>query len=214
MENNEVSRKYTRLAKPSWEKEGFEVVLYEGCTPETFNHYMNPQYRLTFAHMLASKRKRVMSPTEKAIWYSHYKLWLHSIFFNEPLIVAEHDAILIKPFVNNYFTDLKHQIVCLCHGDTESELAPYWCWCKDCTSIKNRRRRTVGGAYYITPQASMHLVNLARGRKIDYNSDGHIDKIMKFFNTIYYTPKDHIHSCQYKNFGWGTTIDHGQGWVK
>ena len=213
MRDNIVSQKYVEVTKPSWEEKGFTVKLVQGCIPETIPYYSN--HKLEF-DTIQSHRPRNFSPTEKAVWYSHYKLWQWSIVFQENIIIAEHDALLIKHFDPEYFTNNESDFTCFCHGDSRKFLAARGCWCKDCTKIKEKRHHTIGGAYYITPTSATQLVSTLN-KPVTINSDGHIGRIAKEFAKLGQKTMDHTYSFQYTNIKWGTTIDHnreiiGQSW--
>lgn len=213
MRDNIVSQKYVKVTKPSWEEKGFTVKLVQGCTPETISHYSN---EILEFDTIKSHRPRDFSPTEKAIWYSHHKLWQLSAVFQENIIVAEHDALLIRHFDSDYFTNNESDYTCFCHGDARKYPAARGCWCKDCARIKEKRHQTVGGAYYITPTGATQLIGTLT-RAITINSDGHIGRIAKEFAKLGQKTIDHTYSFQYTNMKWGTTIDHsreiiGESW--
>jgi hypothetical protein len=39
-----------------------------------------------------------MSPTQIAVFYSHYSLWCHCITIDKPIVILEHDAVMVKPY--------------------------------------------------------------------------------------------------------------------
>jgi len=67
--------------------------MYEAVTPEG----LHIQQGLDFAYKLSKGSYGVeFSPTEKAVWYSHFNLWKACIKMNKPIVVIEHDMKLRK----------------------------------------------------------------------------------------------------------------------
>lgn len=44
-----------------------------------------------------------MSSSQVAICYSHYSLWCHCITIDKPIVILEHDAVMLKPFTHHRF---------------------------------------------------------------------------------------------------------------
>ena len=45
-----------------------------------------------------------MSSSQIAICYSHYSLWCHCITIDKPILILEHDAVMLKPYnVHKYY---------------------------------------------------------------------------------------------------------------
>jgi len=216
MKDNIISNKYVKKTKPSWEKNGFNVELYDACTPKNQNSYINPLYKLNFDR-IHSHRPREFSETEIAIWYSHFKLWMHSFIFKENIIIVEHDCLMVIKINDDYFSSNKSPIITLCHGDARTFPCAKHCQCEDCSSIRSRRRSTIGGGYFLTPEAAGILISWAlqdSGNKgIRINSDGHIHALSTFYKKKGYLTDDPKYSYQYTDLNLGTTIDHGKNVV-
>lgn len=44
-----------------------------------------------------------MSSSQIAICYSHYSLWCHCITIDKPILILEHDAVMLKPYLYHKF---------------------------------------------------------------------------------------------------------------
>lgn len=181
VDGNEASEFYASAATPSWTKEGFDVVRFPAITPDWM-----PSTELRFGVNKADKyRKRNLvkhiTPTERAVWWSHYTLWKRCISLNKPIMVLEHDSYLFEP---RNLVEQKVGFVSYDHGAM--------------------------GCYILTPDCAKMLVNLATTETIDSGPLGFIlfhskgkydmiwvgDKRYRCASNQIYNPKFH------------TTIDH------
>lgn len=137
---NEISEYYHTYTKPSWEKAGFFVNRFNAITPDDLSDYED----LRFSDFVMSRKytakglKKVFTPTEKAVWYSHFLLWEKCLGTNKPIIVLEHDCLLLEP----------EKIV----AHDKSEMIFY-----DTAAM---------GSYYLTPKAAKELVHKAINQRI------------------------------------------------
>lgn len=90
IKDNEVSEKYAEHCSKSWF--GFDLRYSDAVTPET----LHEQSGLTFG---VRGNGRELTDTEKACFYSQYNLWKKCAVENVPILVLEHDALLINPEV-------------------------------------------------------------------------------------------------------------------
>ena len=90
IKDNEVSEKYAEHCSKSWF--GFDLRYSDAVTPET----LHEQSGLTFG---VRGNGRELTDTEKACFYSQYNLWKKCAVENVPILVLEHDALLIYPEV-------------------------------------------------------------------------------------------------------------------
>jgi|TARA_R110000782_G_scaffold2315_5_gene9237 hypothetical protein len=103
-----VSEKYVRYCKDSWT--GFGLRYFDAITPKdlpNIKSMLEPgQKELTFG-----KRGNGvdLTDTEKACFYSQYKLWLKCANENVPILVLEHDAWCAKPGHISYNPHLQVQ---------------------------------------------------------------------------------------------------------
>lgn len=98
VEGNEASEYYFSKIKPVWKSVGVDVRPFYATTPDTL-----PDSPLVFGKNCAVKYTgldptgKEFTPTEKAVWYSHYRLWWKSAFENKQLLVIEHDCAPFDP---------------------------------------------------------------------------------------------------------------------
>lgn len=202
--DNPVSQHYRDICKPSWEKQGFNVIDFEAVTPETVEkENMN---ELEFWKIIRRDHStREFTPTEKAIWWSHFVLWHKCLIRKKPIIVAEHDALLLKDLPKDLRPGkLKFAFLGTAKGrnpEGKFVLAP-------CT------------AYYLTPEFAAKLVRIRTARwrmptgdtvGIYMNVDGYmLSEYMYYLKTGEMLVKDYKHySKQIIDDEIGTTIEHG-----
>ena len=98
-QSDEVSRYYTELVLPSWEKHGYEINMFEAVYPPLGekHQYLNfGKYKIGNApEMIEGGREHTES--EKAGWYSHLELWRECYNKGEPIAIIEHDVMCVKP---------------------------------------------------------------------------------------------------------------------
>jgi len=94
MSDNERSVNYMKITRPIIEQRiDGQLELWEATTPETMHQYdklvfgkkMPPLIRIQDAY-------RDFTDTEKAVWYSHYRLWKHVYETGTPAWIFEHDV--------------------------------------------------------------------------------------------------------------------------
>ena len=97
--DNPVSEYYYSKITPLWESIGFKINRFDATTPTTL-----PDGPLRFGKNMLEKYLKVtngqgktMTPTECAIWYSHYRLWMKCVELNQPIVVIEHDCVPFDP---------------------------------------------------------------------------------------------------------------------
>lgn len=156
MSNNEISKKYMEIVIPEIKRVTFnDVQLWEATTPETL-----PEGPLKFNKTKPTKMTPIpkeLSPTEKAVWYSHYKLWKYIAQNVENCWVFEHDVDLSK--INVLFPTInKHLMTARNKG------------CMEC--------------YYITPHAAKLISSIAEKEQIYYQVDGFVYYLIKSMDKI------------------------------
>lgn len=144
----EISQHYRNICQPTWEEKGFKVNHLEAITPKDLHHFKG---HLKFGKKgptaSGSRPYEIdFSPTEKAVWYSHFYAWIKCMQENRPVIIAEHDAFLTKKLEPEIF-DEKVKFISLNH-----KMKVHW---RDPTI--EFKEATICGAYYITPDLAKEL---------------------------------------------------------
>lgn len=96
-----------------------------------------------------------LSITEIACVFSHFSLWAKCIEINKPLVILEHDAIMVNPYYNHYGYN---QIVYL--GCVEQALYGWKITTIPPHAQKNTRYRSIcrAHAYAVDPHSAKNLV--------------------------------------------------------
>jgi GR25 family glycosyltransferase involved in LPS biosynthesis len=99
VKGNEISQKQAAICADSCNKVGQRHVLYSGYDGtdnkeiKTPNHLKNKDY-MKWIKLMDS----TMSMPEVACALSHFALWAHCITLNKPIVILEHDAIMLRPY--------------------------------------------------------------------------------------------------------------------
>ena len=154
IKDNKISESYRDIVKQSWLNAGYKIWYHEAITPDTLDQGVKP---LTFGLKDHGRRKgQDLTPTEKAIWYSHMMMWETAARKSNPLIVIEHDIMLLQQI--DLTTIDSHPIVGLSHCGLLSK------------NPTKGYRISAGGAYMLTPDmAKKMLDNLPS--VVTYNTD-------------------------------------------
>jgi hypothetical protein len=67
-----------------------------------------------------------MSSSQIAICYSHYSLWCHCITIDKPILILEHDAVMLKPYKVHRFPGCIEFLGCFeqVQGETVTPFIP------------------------------------------------------------------------------------------
>lgn len=185
IKGNAISETYRDIVKQSWYNAGYKVWFHEAITPETLDQGVK---QLNFGKKRGGRRKgQDLSPTEKAIWYSHMMMWEIASRKQNPLIVIEHDVMLLQHINHDL---INKPIVGLSHCGLLSK------------HPERGYRISAGGAYMLTPEMGKKLLqNLPK--EVTCNSDGYIHNFITRYGAF-----RHEHSTQLYLPEVGATIDH------
>ena len=157
LKDNQTSEEYKKIVSPSWINAGFNLEYQQGITPETFHR---SKITLRFGNKQSGRNAgKPFTETEKAIWYSHVKMWEIASRKSNPYIIIEHDVMLLKHID---LADIKkYPILGLCHNGLLSN------------KPKKGYRISAGGAYMLSRDIAKKMIsNLPN--KIVTNSDAYI----------------------------------------
>lgn len=186
MPDNPVSMYYRGRVETSWTERGFNIEYFSAVTPETIKDQPR-QLHFKIKDYPSPKRAREFTPTEKAVWYSHRNVWGIARRKQSPVIVIEHDTLLLKPIDPKIFRNVK--AMGLCHS-----LLP-----------DGSLGTTAGAGYYLTKEAANEFYRDTFDLGINFNSDNYIHKKIDKLGGEWRT-----HYCQQINVkSIGTTINHG-----
>jgi hypothetical protein len=174
-----ISMMYKREVISSWSD--YKVKHFQAVTPKDL--YLRHELKFGI------KGDREFTETEKAVWYSHYDLWVQCYLSDKPLLIIEHDSKLVKPLPDMSKEGYK--------------LLSYMT--RDFGPAKGQRLPSVGSGYYITPQFASRLIVKAITKPATQNSDGFIATTMNWDAQI--KKKDYFYIDQV-NLDGLNTIDH------
>jgi GR25 family glycosyltransferase involved in LPS biosynthesis/predicted O-methyltransferase YrrM len=104
LENNETSKIQTNRCIESCVKVGMDYKIFYGYDGTDHTTIKTPTHLLDKDYMRWIKLlDHTLSITEVACALSHIALWAHCIKINKPIVILEHDAIMIKAYNNFKF---------------------------------------------------------------------------------------------------------------
>lgn len=189
LKGDRAGEAYKDLVSQSWSNAGFEIEYHEAVTPDTIPVAQRLK-KLKFSKKDGGRNKgKYLTPTEKAIWYSHMYMWSIAARKSSPFIIIEHDVMLLVPIQDAIYS--QYPIVGLSHCGLLSK------------HPERGYRVSAGGAYYITNAIAKQMIeNIPE--KITFNSDGYIHNYITRYGAWH-----HRHSTQLYIDKFGATIDHG-----
>lgn len=178
------SRYYSEICLDAWNKLGYTVNLFEAVTPNLlYNEFPNAlEGELKFYKRKGTKSKNPFTPTELAIWYSHYRLWQYAAQQKTPTLILEHDTYPFKPLVD--FSD-KPLIIFSQFPSYEGA----WTGIEEILSP--------GSGYYLTPMTAKLMCEYATSVRHRYNVDAFILEAAKIANNLVTHNETHDYMSPY-----------------
>ena len=191
---DKVSKYYTDLVLPSWDKFGYYINMFDCVWSDNLHEY---DY-LTFDkyEVLNKYSKALLSrplyESEKATWYSHSLLWIKCAMENKDIAIIEHDVECIAPLD---FTERGLNFFCDYQNNDEWENYatrfidhPYW--------GEQRKIVPVTHAYTLTPEIATDMLKLATSKPLENFTDDfllHYKGLDKVINNVYNYTKPIYH---------------------
>lgn len=147
------SQYYSKICVERWEELGYNISLFEGTTPDTLGD------ELEFLDAKGTSGKP-FTPTEKAIWYSHFRLWQT---VQEPTYIIEHDTY---PFRKLPKFEEDFGLFSIFPRNNRA-------W------LKMEEHVSPGSGYYISERFATLLTASALSSKVRENVDGHIHALIE-----------------------------------
>ena len=154
------SQYYSKICLDAWNSFGYEVKWFEATTPNSLVKEFPDVYNgeLKFAKTKRHNNNR-FTPTEIAIWYSHYRLWQYTVTSGAPVHIIEHDTYPYKRLCD--FEDSPISVFSMFPAYEGA-------WMGKDPHI------SPGSGYYIRPEVANAMIEHVRGIRINENVDGFI----------------------------------------
>lgn len=97
VKSSDASTYYANYCIPSWESVGTSVCIFPAVTPDNLSMCSDLRFA-RYSSMVKYVKKNIkaeITPTEKSCWCSHFVLWKRCVEMNEPILIIEHDSLLI-----------------------------------------------------------------------------------------------------------------------
>jgi hypothetical protein len=158
IKNHNVSENLSRRCAGSCQRVGMPYKIWD-AVDGTSREIIIPDHLKDKGYMYWLKQiNHDLSPTEVAVWLSHFSLWIHCLEIDKPIMILEHDAVLVdKMLVFNYF----NQIVYLGSMPQAARKMPVMSIPPHGTVNDNYHFMLCGSAYAIDPQIARQLVSYA-----------------------------------------------------
>lgn len=157
--NNDSSRMMAQRAIQSCNSVGMPVKLWPAVSVKKegeFNKLVYPD-QITEDNIVRyiKRLNTYLTATEIACALSHISLWFHCIKIDRPIIILEHDAIMVKKLENHNFYNAIHYLGCNIYKTGQFEMTPiplngFW--------DTNHRFMYCAHAYAIDPQIAKNML--------------------------------------------------------
>jgi GR25 family glycosyltransferase involved in LPS biosynthesis len=99
LENNTISQNLTKRCVESLNNVKMPYEIWYGLDGTDGKNIVIPEHLKNKEYLSWLKRANsTMSTSEIALFLTHFSLWSHCCTINEPIVILEHDAVMIKPY--------------------------------------------------------------------------------------------------------------------
>lgn len=158
LSNNKISQELSARCKYSCDKIGMPAKYWEAFDGTNKTDVIIPEHLKNQSHIHWLKvHKTDISSAQIAIILSHYSLWCRCIELDKPIVIFEHDAVMVKPFLKFGFYNMIQFLGCIeqVKGVLPTyKLPPHASWYEGRLRFICRAH-----AYAIDPQVAKNLVS-------------------------------------------------------
>lgn len=205
LENNELSQKFTERCIDSCNKVGQTYKIwnaFDGISGKIIiPKHLEDKHYLSWLKLYNTS----LTPTQVACFFSHFSLWCHCIEIDSPIVILEHDAIMVEKydFYNAYGVIVYLGSHEQAHGSHLSAIPPH------ATDYDGHWRSICRAhAYSIDPVSAKNLVSSVINSGITESLDIYIRSdlfaIVQFglyaYDDPYLYSNDKIESTIHKNW--------------
>jgi len=156
VDGNELSEKNAARCAESCEKVGQKYKFFSAVDGSS-GEVKIPEDR--YMLKVLKQVNPYMTPGEVACYMSHFMLWLHCAVIDQPIIILEHDAIMLKPYNEHPFFNMISYLGCyeqlIGKMNINPPMPPH------ASVNKNYRFIFRAAAYSIDPMVAKRLVSKA-----------------------------------------------------
>ena len=104
LKDNAESLKLADRCLKSCKDVGMKAVLWEAFDGTEEGNLKVPEHLKDQIYLSWLKRPNDrLSSSQLGVFYSHYSLWAHCAYIDKPIVILEHDAVMVKPYLNHYY---------------------------------------------------------------------------------------------------------------
>lgn len=155
LENNNISLELSKRCVTSLEKINMPYRIWFAADGTSDEQIILPKHLKQEKHLSWIKQSNnKLSKSEVALFLTHFSLWAHCCTINEPIVVLEHDAVMVKPYVYHKYPNSIYYLGHSVQRDNEVHLG----WNYDDNSYFYI---AFTHAYAIDPAAARNLLSYA-----------------------------------------------------
>ena len=182
LSNNEVSAELAQRCKQSCDQVRMQAKYWEGFDGTSGSSIITPEHLLDkdYFNWIKVHDNRITT-SQIAALLSHFSLWCHCLTIDKPIVILEHDAIMIKSL--NIF-DFFNAIQYLGNSDLLNG-APYYIIPPFGTAY-NKRLKFIcrAHAYAVDPAVCKHLISRLIANGIFVNTTADMFMRADIFNIV------------------------------
>lgn len=155
LENNQVSKDLTKRCVESLENINMPYFLWPAVDGTDGQNLIVSKHLKDEKHLSWIKQSNnKMTTSEVALFLTHFSLWAHCCTINKPIVILEHDAIMVKPYLHHKYPNSIYYLGHSVQKDSEVHLG----WNFDSNSYFYI---AFTHAYAIDPAAARNLLSHA-----------------------------------------------------
>lgn len=182
IKDNPASEYYYNYVIESWKQENINLLRFDAVEPNTLSSFNHLRFGINKALKYSNLNiVKHFTETEKCVWYSHYFLWKKAAESNKPILVVEHDTMLVQE--DTMIVNLQKQFITFDNSF---------------------------GCYIMFPKLAKKIIQLLDHLVITYGPYGFVHEIgKKYFDiTVCSDPEFRKGVIQVMSKKFGSTIDH------
>lgn len=154
LKNNSISENLTNRCVESLQNVNMPYEIWYGFDGTDGQNIITPDHLENKEYFSWIKRANDrLSTSEIALFLTHYSLWCHCCTLNEPIVILEHDAIMLKPYLYHKYINSINFLGHECQRKYE-KIHPIWFFVNNSYFFMAQTH-----AYAIDPAAARNLIS-------------------------------------------------------